>query len=175
MAIELRGNIWTSPRFSDAAQRPALVAVGAKPIYADQFEGALKSLRKDNRLVVKDFRGVGRSRSEIEKNIDRVHAKGAVVMEAETGRLSTSKHRKALVDEAVKKLGDEKRGPQKHTKKDTPWDVVAVHYFNPLLSNAQFAERMGVSYHRAWRHFDKPRGAPVGRPSAARIAMNATV
>jgi len=174
MEIEFRGHIWTSRRFTDAAQRPAILAAGVsekRALYVNDIEGAIKSLRKGNRLVVKDFRGMGRSRREINENIEKVHAKGAAVMEAETGKLFTGKNRKAFVDTACKALSNERRGPQKRTKKETPWDVVAVHYFNPLLSNEQFETKTGVKYHRAWRHFRQKRNAPVGRPSAARLAM----
>jgi len=187
MNLTLRGHIWTSRRFPDAAQRPAILAAGvseARALYVNNIEAAITSLRKGNRLIVKDFRGLGRGRSEINENIKKVHAKGAAVIEAETGWTSTGKRRQDLVDEAVRRLGHKRRGPQKPTKRDRrmPWDAVLILYKDKRLNNEQFEDAtrangkyVKITYHTARRHFGEPRGVPTGRPSAARAALNATL
>lgn len=174
-----RGHIWTSKAFPESAQRPVVLGAGVekRSLYVDDFPAALKSLRKGDRLVVHGFRGVGRSIAEIAANLGAVHAKGASVMDAETGRLSTGRYRKTMLDDAAKALANERRGPRKRTKKDRrmPWDAVNQLYFDRRLSNAELEAAVCVNgyapmtYHTMRRHFGVKRGVPVGRPSANRI------
>ena len=176
-----RGLTRDTARFPAKEQKAILLAAGVPEgaIYDDDPVGAIKSVRADNRLVVCGLRALGKSREEIEAKIDEVHAKakGAAVMDAKTKRTTLGKHRKALVDEAVRDLANERRGPRKRTKKDRrmPWDQVAKYYFHPTMSNAELVAIVSkgftpMSYDTMRRHFGKPRGALVGRPSASRAA-----
>lgn len=173
----LRGHIWDSARFSASAQESILLAaeVPKRAIYAADIDTAVRSLRAGDRLVVAGFRGLGRDRETIQKNIERVHAKRCAVMDAMTGNLSTGKNCKALVDEAVTAMANERRGPRKRTKKDRrmPWDQVAKFYFDKTLRNWQVEKAVAkgfepMSYATMRRHFGK-RDAIVGRPSAQKI------
>lgn len=177
-----RGHIWTSRAFTEVAQKPILAPICGGAIYTDDFDHAIKSLRQGNALVVPGMRGIGRGRAEILANVARVHARGAVVMDAASFRLSIHKrHLAAMLDEAGIALTNERRGPRKRSRKDPrmPWDQVAALYFDARLSNDELEQAVAVngfapmSYHTMWRHFQKPRGAPVGRPSAGRRAMRA--
>lgn len=172
----LRGHIWTSPTFSMAAQEAVLKPMCCA-VYADEIKDAIKSLRAGNRLVVVTFRGLGRDRETIAENLREIHSKGCAAMDAETERLSIGKDRKTLVDEAMKAIGNERRGPRKDRRKACmPWDQAARFYFDPRLRNREVEEAVAngyrpMSYHTMWRHFKKPRGAPVGRPSECRAAQ----
>src|SRR5690348_10767682 len=104
----LRGHIWTSRANPAAPQKDAILAAGVtRALYTDDFESAFKSLRAKDTLVVKGYRGCGRSEAEIRKNIARIHAKGAVVLDVETGKLSTGKQREVLIAAAIKALANE--------------------------------------------------------------------
>jgi hypothetical protein len=70
---------------------------------------------------------------------------------------------------------NKRRGPRKRTKKDRrmPWDQVLKLYLDPRLSNDELEDACAkgysrMSYDTMRRHFKRPRGAPVGRPSANR-------
>ena len=176
-----RGLIRETRAFPAKAQKAALLAAGVpeRAIYEDDLPGAVKSLRKGERLVVAGLRALGRNRVEILTAIRAVHERGASVMDAATKRSTASiKQLEALVGEADKALADERRGPRKRTKADRrmPWDQVRPHYFNPLISNDQLEVIVAkgfspMSYDTMRRYFGKPRGAQVGRPSAKRAAM----
>jgi hypothetical protein len=175
----LRGHIWPSRAFSAQTQAKVILAVGVskRVLYTDDMNGVVNDLRAGDRLVVAGFRGVGRTQVQIDANISRVHDKGAAVMDAATGRLSTGKYRDTMIDEAVKALANERRGPRKRTKKDRrmPWDQVLTLYLDPRLSNDELEDVVAngfsrMSYDTMRRHFKRPRGAPVGRPSKQRVA-----
>ena len=175
-----RGHIRDCRALPAAEQEKILLNAGVpkRAIYTDDLDDAIGSVRAGNRLVVCGLRALGKTREEIETTIDRVHAKakGAFVMDATTKR-TTARYRKALVDEAVRAIANERRGPRKRTKKDRrmPWDQVAKFYFHKTMSNAELLAIVSkgftpMSYDTMRRHFGKPRGALVGRPSASRAA-----
>lgn len=174
-----RGLIRDTPAFPAAEQEPALLAAGVpstRAIYYDDLPGALISLRRDNRLIVCGFRALGKSRDEIDAEIEKVHSKNAAVMDATTKRLSTGKYRKALVDEAVRDLANERRGPRKDANKGKmPLDQVAVFWFNKLLKDKQVMAKVNGDprYRKRWSHTAiwrklKKRNGITGRPSNAK-------
>ena len=175
----LRGHIWPSRAFPAKTQETAILAAGVskRVLYTDDIEDAIGSLRAGDRLVVAGFRGLGRTQAQIDANIAKVHAKGAAVMDAVTGRLSTGKYRAQMFDEAVKALANERRGPRKRTKKDRrmPWDQVLKLYLDPRFSNEELeiaitagGKHSAMSYDTMRRHFGRRRDAPTGRPSKNR-------
>ena len=87
------------------------------------------------------------------------------------------KHHLRLKTPEQRAESDKRRGPRKRTKKDRrmPWDQVAKFYFHKTMSNAELLAIVSkgftpMSYDTMRRHFGKPRGALVGRPSARRAA-----
>lgn len=175
-----RGHIFTSTRFSESKQRDAIEASGLKvtPIYVDDLSSAIKSLRAGNTLVVATLRGLGRTPAAIREAVEAVHAKRALVMDAETKRTTKAKKTcEKLISEAITALGNERRGKRKKTRAERrmPWDQVRKLYFDPLLSNAELEAAVAkgfypMTYHTMRRYFGKPRGAQVGRPSKNRKA-----
>lgn len=173
----LRGHVWESPAFPKAVQETALREAGVtdRAIYRNNFDAVLTSLRAGDRLVVAGFRGLGRSREVIVSNVKRVHAKKCAVMDAETGRLSTKKSAyAALVDEAVRAIANERRGPRKNRHKGRrPWDQIVPIWRDTTLKtkdamamiNHGFKE---ISHTTVFRKLGK-RGALPGRPSKKRI------
>ena len=174
-----RGHIRETARSPAKEQEVILLAFGVprRAIYVDDLPSAVKSLRSGERLVVAGLRALGRTEAEINTEIEKVHSRGAAVLDAATGRTTAGKHRKVLIAEAVKALANERRGPRKRTKKDRrmPWDQVAKYYFEPTISNAELEAIVAkgfspMSYDTMRRHFGKKRGAITGRPSAKRAA-----
>ncbi|MDE2106631.1 MAG: hypothetical protein KGL39_55965 [Patescibacteria group bacterium] len=147
-----------------------------KPIYVHNLAAAIKSLRTGNKLVVHTLRGLGRTPAAIREAVEAVHAKRALVMDAETKRTTKAKKTcEKLIEEAVKALGNERRGRRKKTRAERrmPWDQVRKFYFDPLLSNAELEAAVAkgyypMTYHTMRRYFGKKRGAQVGRPSKAK-------
>lgn len=176
-----RGHIWTSRKFREAPQRQALLAAGVaeRVIYVDEIDDVINALRANDRLVVAGFRGLGRNRAVIAANITRIHAKRCCVADAESGRLSTGKYCIAMIEDAVRALANERRGPHKKTKRDRrmPEDQMVVLYFDKRLSNAELEAAVTargkyseVSYHTMRRIFGRKRDAITGRPSKDRVA-----
>jgi hypothetical protein len=126
-----RGLIRETRALPAAEQEPLLLAAGVpnkRAIYYDDWLGALKSIRDGNRLVVCGLARLGKNRDEIEAAIEQVHAKAkaATVMDALTKRTTLGKHRKALVDEAVKALANERRGANR--RGDFSWRIIVSRF-----------------------------------------------
>lgn len=110
------GYIRPLKRYAEAGQRESLEGIGCERIYvegADQetLAETIKSLRKGDvlavyrlfllaepRRVTKD-----RPRRSLFKNLRAVEAKGATVLETDTGRTSTS-HRDCILFDAIERL-----------------------------------------------------------------------
>lgn len=92
----LRGYAQDSRRSAASGQEQALRAAGVTEVYVEDktgmiFEAELKSLRHGDSLAVVVLADLAKSRRELRKRMDAVHAKGCFITETSTGRTTRKK------------------------------------------------------------------------------------
>lgn len=167
----LRGHIHDTKAFAASTQRRILTAAGVieRAIYVDNLAAALKSCRKGDLIAVADWRGLGSSRRQIVAALDMIHDAGFAAVEAPTMRRSDGRYAGNLLDEAIAKLANDKRGPDaltaraagrkggkanaKRIRQDRmPKTMAATYWLDRAISTEQALAKMNSdpNYTREW-------------------------
>lgn len=180
-----RGYIRHTRRHVASKQLAKLLAAGVKEsaIYRDdEWDACVKSLRHGDKLVVAGLlRALGDSRKEIRAAIDQVRGRGAVVMDAETGRTAGSDDAVGMLNDTLAMIHAEavmpsseharemaRKSAKARKPKRMPRAEAIVHWKNPALSEGEALARMwGWNHSSAYREF-KARGMPAG-PKSVRM------
>jgi DNA invertase Pin-like site-specific DNA recombinase len=177
-----RGYVRHSGRVSEKKQIAAMVQHLVEVYYVEgddeNVDDAIRSLREGDEFCLTTLDRAARKRSELPGLIDRIHDKGAVVVELWTGRRSDRpadaarmvaeafemllRDHKSQTRKAGRKAGRKGGRPPKDKMQREQAEVI---WFDVRVIKMQDAiERMtGWNYRSAYREFG-PRGVHAGRP-----------
>lgn len=105
-----RGFIHTKGTLSQTVQTEAFEKAGIKIVFKDEMDDLIHAIRRDDEVHVVTLRGLASNRKEIFEALRKIHARGAWVVDIDTGRKSNGPDLTDLIEEAMDALVGQRRG-----------------------------------------------------------------